>query len=170
MFCETSPEHKVGYLQDLCNRWGDFRVTCTYKRQDGSKGFCSWRGVLDCWHSDEGLRFLSRVDNREILPCEIVLDVDERISEEYVHWICENIEDYHFQYIAYFTGSRGFHIHIYVKELAFHSRYERENIRSFLIQKFGCDGMKKSDKCMIAMEDCPHWKTGIKKTMVRASA
>lgn len=158
------------YLQWLCNKYGDFKVAYAYTKPNGEKAWTKHRSVLECWHSDEGIKFLARANNRNILKCEIVLDMDDNISEGRLAHICDEIENYGLSYNAYFTGSKGYHIHIYSKQLAYRTEQQRERIREHLIKKFGCDPHKKSENTMIAMENRPHWKTGNTKSIVRCTA
>jgi len=166
---EQNTNGRVGYLQYLCNKYGDFRVAIAQRDKQGNIIWSKHRSVLDCWQSEEGLAFLERVNNRTCTPCEIFLDLDQNISENTLNWICDTLEDYGFSYKAYFTGSKGFHIHVMIPELTNFPRFYREKIRAFLINKLKCDGLKKSEGHMVAVENCPHWKTGNTKTLVRTS-
>ena len=40
-------------------------------------------------------------------------------------------------------------------------------MREHLIYQYGCDLMKKSDKCMIALENVEHWKSGKLKRLLK---
>ena len=161
-------DDRLLYLQELCNKYGDFRVARTWKNSDGSYGWSKHVSVLACWHTDEGLRFLTKVNNRTSLPCEIFLDIDKENSLQRMHAICDALEYiYHFPYRAYESGSSGHHIHILIKELALQPKWYREQLREFFIRKFDCDVMKKSESAMLALEGVPHWRTGRIKKLLR---
>jgi len=143
-------------------------VAIAYKKSDGTYGFPR-KTVMECWHSYKGLIWLERVNNRTILPFEIVLDIDDDKSEKNMNRICDSIDKYGLSYKAYFSGSKGYHVHIHSKVMAEYSKLYRERIREFLIKKFDCDGLKKRESHLIALEDCPHWRTGNMKTLVRCN-
>ena len=156
------------FLQELCNKYGDFKVARAWRDSEGTPHWTTHRSVLDCWHSDDGLRFLDTVNNRTILPCEIVLDLDTTPSLLLFHQLCDFLEkEYGFAYLAYTSGSRGFHVHIIDGALLDCTTRLRQEMRKILIQKTGCDLLKQSEKVMIALENAPHWKTGQPKTLLR---
>ena len=135
----------------------NFFLCGTYEK-DGEIRFSKWRKYLDCvatldeinnnekW---EDRKFFKQINQRQILKNEIVLDLEEpeRIKE-----IVDKIKgwDYH----VYETGSRGYHIHLYFNRDM--TTKEKENV----IKKFDTDIQKCSEKNLIALENCPHWKTG----------
>ncbi len=108
--------------------------------------------------------FLNKVNNRQILPFEIVLDLEEK---ERIDIILESLEKLGYGYKAWFTGSRGYHIHLIFPELKDEKKNVREAIKEHFINIYDCDIMKKTDGCMIAIETCPHWKTGQPKTLYK---
>jgi len=103
-------------------------------------------------------KFLSKVNNRKILKNEIVLDIEE--PERFEEIFKQVKKDFEF-YSAYKTGSKGNHIHLW-----FNEKLTPEE-KKFIIQKYGTDEQKASERCMIALENCPHWKTGKLKTLVK---
>lgn len=167
LFCDVNPENKVLYLQTLCNRYGDFRVFRTHRNNNNEIKFSRWRSVLECWESKEGLKWLKTVNNREILPIEIVLDIDENVNIDRVNRICDKLEKYGVHHTAYFSGSKGYHIHILSYKLGEYTKRQREMIRTVILEKLNCDPQKKSEHGTIAIECCPHWRTGRKKSVVR---
>lgn len=157
------------YIQECCNRYGDFKVAKAWKDTNGQAHWTKWMSVLECWHSDEGLRFLDIVNNRTIFPCEIVLDVDKEPIKEKFDNIIKYLDGKSIQYKAYFTGSKGYHIHLICHSLVLDKNISdlKKDIRSFLIRKFDCDLAKNTDNAMIALENAAHWKTGRTKTLVK---
>lgn len=165
---ETGSE-TASYLTMLCNKYGDFKVARGDQRDKDKPKWTKHQSVLGLWHSEKGMESLSKMNVRQILPCEIVLDMDNDVSEKKLNEICDALEKCGFPYKAYFTGSKGYHIHIFDNDLVSYSEQSRQKIRHFLISKFGCDMMKASEKTMIALEDVPHFKTGNPKRIVRES-
>lgn len=156
-------------LFEVANKYGDFRLAHSYL--DKRNGHIKWhkhRSVLECSESDEGINWMeNKANHRQIYLFEVVLDKDEGATLEWFNDACDALDYYPYEYKGYFSGSKGYHIHIKVPKLVFMSKEEREKFREGFITAFGCDKMKKSDNCLIAREDVPHWKTGIMKICLR---
>lgn len=143
----------------------DFFVAGTYKKK-GEKLFSKWKkyseavfpievdGTCDEWQVQ---KFFEQINQRQILPIEVVLDIEEK---EQVNPIIKKIEKWAWEVSIWATGSRGYHIHMIFKEEL--NREEKEAI----VKKLGTDIQKCSEKCLIALENCPHWKTGNPKTEI----
>lgn len=102
--------------------------------------------------------FFSQVNNRTILPCEVVIDIE---SGEKFQEIIKLLVKKKFFFYPYNTGSRGFHIHLF-----FNRALNRKEKVKFL-KKYGlgiADLQKAGERCPIALENCEHYKTGNKKT------
>lgn len=157
---------RAGYLQYLCNKYGDFKVAYAYKVGDKIV-WSKHRSVLDCWHSDEGIIFLERANNRSILSCEIVFDIDHDTSLERAETICRDLQKkYGLGSKLYHSGSKGYHIHVIHEDLTLYQPRDREKIRQFLLKEYDCDLLKKSEHTMMALEYVPHWRTGKEKTLI----
>lgn len=131
---------------------GNLELAYSYMDKEGNPKFSKWKKYLDC---DD--KFVARANNRSILPNELVLDIEqpERFSE-----VLENVKsDFEF-YSAYKTGSKGYHIHLF-----FDSKLSSDEKRS-IISEYRTDEQKGSDRCLIAIENVPHWKTGNLKTLI----
>ncbi len=155
-------------LLKLASKYGDFKVARGYSVGDVRK-FTKRKGVMELWGSEKGIEFLNKVNCRQVLPCEIILDMDNDISVERLNNICDDLDNYGFNYEAYSTGSKGYHIHIFEDELIKYSEKARHEIRHYLISKHNCDGHIASGNVLIAIENMAHFKTGNKKTLVRKS-
>lgn len=148
----------------------DFHVCGTYEK-NGERLFTKWKtfheaifpidfdGTCKDWKKES---YFKQINQRQILPNELVLDVEE---PERIQEIVDKLKTLSFDsFTVWHTGSRGFHIHIFsskpVKEKT------RETIKTFIVNEFGTDVQKCSEKNLIALEDCPHWKTGKLKTNV----
>jgi hypothetical protein len=155
-------------LFEISNKYGDFRLAHSSLNPDGHITWSKHRTFLSCIESDKGIDWLNKKANhRQQFNNEIILDKDEKPSLIWLKSTCDILDLQRRKYKAYFTGSKGYHIHIIDDKLPFYPRYIREQIREDLISLFECDKMKKSDNCLIAREDIPHWKTGLKKVCVR---
>lgn len=156
-------------LFEISNKYGDFRLAHSSKGEDGYIQWSKHRTVLECAETDWGVKWMEeKANHRQIYKNEIVLDKDDNSSKEWFESTCNIIQEwYPFDYEGYWSGSRGYHIHLIYPKLAFMTREERESFREQLIISFGCDAMKKSDNCLIARENMPHWKTGVRKTLLR---
>ncbi len=128
----------------------------------GDRKFTKWRTYLDCVatldevnHNEkwEDRRFFEGINQRQILKNEIVLDLEE---PERIKGIVKKIRawDSDLEFFVFETGSRGYHIHIFFPKAV------TINEKEFLVKKLGTDIQKCSEKNLIALEYCPHWKTG----------
>lgn len=155
------------FLQEACNRFGDFKIATAYHDGRWSKH----SSVLDAWQRGEWWRF-DTANNRQIFKPEIVLDFDQKQNEnrEELQSRFESVlavlhrQGYIFH--AYHTGSKGFHVHLIFPELLFRTTQQCKAIRHSLIKKFDCDPMKASENTMIALEHTPHWRTGRPKKLI----
>ena len=146
----------------------DFFLAGTYEK-NGEKLFTKWKKYSECiFPMDENgksddwktQKFFEQINQRQILPIEIVLDVEEK---EKIKPIVEKLEKWKWEYSIWETGSRGYHIHIIGNRVM--TQEEKEGIA----EKLGTDVQVSSDKHLIALENCPHWKgTGkIKKEIMK---
>ena len=99
------------------------------------------------------------INQRQILPNEIVIDLEERNTIESV---IKKLKKYNQNYYVYDTGSRGYHIHIFYKIKL------TEKQKQKLIKMFGGDEQLASLKHMVNLEYSKHWKSGkIKKRLLK---
>lgn len=153
---------QVLMLQEMCNRHGDFKVAIA----DGD--FWSRHlSVMECWEKGDN-NFLARVNNRQILPCEIVMDIDEGDIEEKVNGICSYLSQFsNIRYQVWKSGGKGMHIHMILPRWQDSNFLHKEVVRRRLIKMFGCDPAKISQNVMIQLEGAPHRKTGVLKSLVK---
>ena len=138
----------------------DFFLCGTYEEKGETK-FSKWRTYLDCVatldeinHNErwKDRKFFEDINQRQILKNEVVLDLEDPTQ---LQPIVQQIKEWGWEdWFVYSTGSRGYHIHIFFKDDFTES--EKESV----VNKFGTDIQKCSDKNLIALENCPHWKTG----------
>lgn len=135
----------------------------------GEAKFSKWRTFLDvCVLDYDAQRFINRINNRSILRCEVVIDIDRPTYEECTVWfqkVCEQLDLRQIGYLGYSTGSKGYHIHIFIPKLRTYPHTDK--YKEVVINRFGGDAAKSNRKVMIALENTPHWKTGRTKTLVR---
>jgi len=135
---------------------------------DGKPVFRKWVFFLDATEEQ-----ISKATHRSILVNEIVLDFDLKKNETIdelknrFNIALKELLVNNVKYKAYFTGSKGYHIHIFYDKLFSLSEPDRRKFRLNLINKYGCDVLKASEKTMIALETAKHWKTGKKMLEVK---
>lgn len=99
---------------------------------------------------------------RQLAPCELLLDIES--PDDLAKTVKDVRQDFK-TFTVWETGSRGFHISIFIPKLKELPVEKREQLRLHYIKKYGCDETKKSDKTLVALEYAPHFKTGNPKTM-----
>jgi len=130
---------------------------------------------LECWHDLDNLKWrLEKATDRTLFESELVLDIDPEKNDSRLKTIkrliriVKFLKKNNYNYKAYSTGGRGFHIHCIIPEFALIEKESiRNNLRLDLIQLFDCDKMKASEKMMILMPYQPNRKTGKLKTEVK---
>ena len=153
---------------DVGKQQYDFFIAGTYKK-DGKNLFTKWKkyreavfpidfnGKCEDWKKQ---KFFEAINQRQIFPFEIVLDVEE---PEQIEEIIKTLKSWGSNYNLWETGSRGYHIHIFCK------KEFNEKEKMAIVKKLGTDIQKCSEKNLIALENCPHWKTGKPKTLITST-
>ena len=106
--------------------------------------------------------------HRTILMNEIVLDIDPRtdkhaeLCERYCKYLHNQLSARNFRHYIIFSGSKGFHTHIFSDNMFMMGKYEREKYRQKIANLFipEYDEQLLKENHMIAMEVGEHWKTG----------
>ena len=139
----------------------NFRIFNNYIKKDGSKGFSKWVYYLDSTDNNK-----SEATHRTLLKNEIVLDYDPFNNETLeelkirVKEVCNNLTKHKIQFKCYSTGSRGYHIHIFRKEMFLLNREKRIEVRNEFINYYKAEAQKNTENVPIALESVPHWKSG----------
>jgi len=162
---------KIGYLQEMCNKYGDYKVARGWKGEDGEIHWTKHRSVMECWESDEGLAFLDTVNNRSGLPAEIRIDIDagNRLPEAVRAQFdksCDALERFSIPYLGFSSGSRGYHIHFMMSD----NGTDRDKVRKAkgrLITYLGGELLKVNESPMLTLEFAPNNKTGKPKMPIR---
>lgn len=143
----------------LGNQRYDFFVCGLQKEGDEVKA-TKWKKYsevcfpLNPWEDDK----LAWVNQRQILPNEVVLDIEDK---DQIDGILRKLKEIAIaNYYVYDTGSKGYHIHI------FSTLPVTQEVKEFFCKLFGSDILKSGEKTMIALEFAPHWKTGRIKTLI----
>jgi len=137
----------------------DFEVCGLYKDTEGNiKSKWKWQPYSTIgFDINNNKQKFNEINCRQILPNEIVLDIEEK---ERIKQIINKLHKYNFYYLCYDTGSRGYHIHLFFDE-----EIDEEEKGKFILI-FNADIMKKSKRNVIALENYPHWKTGKEKKLI----
>jgi len=140
-----------------------------------SKRKSVWEGLL----STDNYEWFKKANARTILKNEIVIDIDPREKETFIDFEnrCEqtlNIlisasQEGRFEpealFLAGHSGSRGYHIHIFIRKWLTQEGFKKEelrkNYRAYICEKLDADKQKTSERVTISLELAPHWKTGI---------
>ena len=153
--------NKKEYLDYLFYEVGQQRYDfyLQYSKENGIK--TKWKRYSEvCFDVDkpENKWFIENCNQRQILPCEVVLDLEEK---EQLKPILEELKTLDVYYSVYETGSRGYHIHIFFdRDLTTHEKLA-------IIRHYKADEMKAVEKCLIALENATHWKSGkLKKEVI----
>lgn len=162
-------KNKKKFLDWLYNLPGnnkrDFDLGGLFKDSNGkSQSSMKWiKYTQFCLEIQKNISLLKKVNCRQVLPIEIALDLDEQTAIDDIDNILKKLEEYGFYYRCYKTGSKGYHIHLFFK-----NDVDKKTKEKF-ISYFGGDLSKKSKRNLIALEDWPHWKTGIIKTLYKSN-
>ena len=159
----------LGYVYyNIGRQCTNFRICTNYIKKDGFKGFSKWVYYLDSTDNNK-----SEATHRTLLKNEIVLDYDPfnnetleelkiRVEEVYNDLIKRKI-----YFNCFETGSRGYHIHIFINDMLFLEQIQRNEWRNEFINYYKAEAQKNTENVPIALENVPHWKSGkIKKRCV----
>ncbi len=108
--------------------------------------------------------FIEASSHRTIMDIELMLDIDETeifssIKDKSVY-IYQNLKRLGFSPHVSFTGNKSYHISVLLPELRSLTKKGRKFIKDILIEDFGGDPQKSSERCMIAMLGAIHYKSG----------
>jgi hypothetical protein len=144
-------EDKLEHLEKLYDEHGDFIIAQIYKGPSGGL-VCSKHFKYS--ESRSNAPKLKAVNLRSLLSDEVLFDFE---SQTQAYEGLPKLDEDKISYSAWFTGSRGYHVHAYYPELANYSEQYRQQVRLLLINRYGSDPSKKSG--LLAIEYAPHFKT-----------
>jgi len=140
--------NKLQFLDELNNSFfgGDGLQVQIHNKDSICTKWRDWLSVreLDWW--------VQNVNHRSVASCELVLDAE---SQEEMQQANTKLEHLGIKPTWIFTGSRGFHAHLFSVDLAHFKVEQKKKILSFL----GVDVAKASHRNMISIEMVEHWKT-----------
>lgn len=150
------------YLQNNlgCN---DLEIQGSKTDKEGNVFWYKRHNFLELCHTEDKQWLINKATHRSILDVEIVLDLDEpsfgfKTIEETARYYHRKLKEYEdIKYYTYTTGSKGFHIHIFVYELR--RPHNNDELKKFIYKKLGTDKLKLG-RNMIALEGAKHWKSG----------
>jgi len=138
---------KQQYDFELCGTYGDKQFT-KWKRYSEAIFPIDFDGTSKNWKEQN---FFSQINQRQILPIEVVLDLEEKSQ---LKPTIKKLKKWNWNYYVFSTGSRGYHIHLF---------FEKEinpKEKLWIIQKSGADTQKAGKRCLISLEFAKHWKSG----------
>lgn len=138
---------------DIGNQQYDFYVCGLKKTEDGviATKWKKYSEVIFPIDFNEDYK-IEWVNQRQILPIELVLDLEDKAQ---LKPVVESLKkNFNWDFHIYSTGSRGYHIHI------FFNKEIDEKYKEDVISFFKADLMKIYMKSMIALENTSHWKSG----------
>ena len=131
---------------------------------------------------------------RTIAPCEVVLDYDDykcpicseltsklccpncknvinkqvrrELIKKEVYEIVKRLDANGLRYKMYFSGGKGYHIHLIFPNLLNYSKYARQKRKVEIIKAYGGELLKAGNRVMIMREGSKHRKTGKKKVII----
>lgn len=144
----------LDYLYYKINKQRDFALCGLYKLPNGevraTKNWTSYHKEVFPIDYNESWK-LNSINQRQILPCEVVLDLE---TKEGLNEIIQQLKTEQIEHSIYDTGSRGVHINL------FFDRDLTKKEKEAIISKFGGDLQKSAERTMIALEWTEHWKSG----------
>lgn len=130
-------------------------------------------------HTQDFDVMLREVNQRQILPFEIIIDIDNDYGLEVVEGMCgeivDRIETDGVACIVWWSGNKGYHIQTIFKDLQNYSYEDRMSIRELFFDRYTkeftefIDYPKKSEEVTIQLENTPHRKSLIEKSLVYCS-
>jgi len=146
----------LDYLYYKINKQIDFALCGLYKLPNGEIKATKWtsyhKAVFPIDYNRDWK--LKHINQRQILPCEVVLDLE---TKDGIEETIKRLKEQQIEFCIYDTGSRGFHISMFFdRDL---TKGEKEKI----ILPYGGDLQKSGKRTMIALEFTEHWKSGKKK-------
>lgn len=151
-----TPNAKFEFLQTLFNKGGDYKLHSM--KNNLQPLWDNWKYYSACTEQDK-----TESNLREILPNELILDIDE---PSLLAEIKQELGVLRWSYELWSTGSKGYHIRLEFPRLAELNEDIRKTSRKIVISHFGCDTAKQSG--MLALENVGHFKTGKIKSLIES--
>lgn len=153
--------NKKEFLEKLYENRNDFEVFRLTKKN--GKASAEWIKWLKYSEARKSEKLLDEINQRSIFQAEIVLDLEDAKELDDVKW---KLNEENLSYEVWATQSRGYHLHLWFKDLVTLNSDNREFAKEQFIKHFGCDTAKKSERNVIALEYADHWKSGKPKKLI----
>lgn len=169
-----TPEQYLEYYYDKYKF--NFRTQCW--NTDGPQPWCDYKNAE--W--DSYIKEYGFVNNRERFQDEIIFDIDvdsdtlpnseqtlraKKVTDE----IIKRLTEQNYEFTAWQSGGKGYHIHIFFSELSNCTKSQRDYLKKLFIKKIGPDLLDSSDDkahicsgkaILIQLEQAVHRKGGRK--------
>ncbi len=153
---DLNEDRKI-FLENFYKEHGDFRLHYITQKNR----FDGW--TADVLYSKATDEQKYQANLRRIKANELILDYE---NKDQVTLVKQILKDRNWGYELWDTGSRGYHFRLLFPELSKHERIIRNQIRKYLVIKFGSDKATANEETWLALEFAPHFKTGNMKTLV----
>lgn len=164
--------NKFGY-RDLCLAYSHGDQFSKWIKYENLMHLEDWQYVKGT--TDKKREFINKVTHRSILDIELLFDIDDLnvlgikvydTIKEKAMYIYFYLKKKGLNPVMYFTGSKSYHISVIIPKLRQWSKYRRTKYKEEKLIMLGGDTMKKSDRCLISLENCIHYKSGVIKELV----
>lgn len=138
---------------DIRKQQYDFRLSSLIKDKEGNPLSSKWKKYSELIFPldyNESWK-IEHINNREILPCEVVIDLE---NKENIKEIIKKLKGDELPFHIFDTHSRGYHIHIFFGQ----SLTNEEKLK--ITKRYGGDEQKSYQGTSIALELAKHWKSG----------
>lgn len=140
-----------------------YNIKVTYINKKKNIYWKNWKKWSNCNKEEK-----EKVNLRQLFPNEIIIDIDT--TKEDYNQALQELEKNNLKYYAYSTSSRGWHIHLFFKDLEKYSKEDRNLIRTNFLKHYGNHLDKKSENTAIAFENRLHFKSEQKKVLIKYKA
>jgi hypothetical protein len=113
---------------------------------------------------------VSIVNNRQVMPFEIIFDLDEGNTFSQAKVLLNRLNDAKIKASVWYSGNKGHHVHVFIKQLKGINNGDRSLIRDVFYKIYGkyikTDKQLRSDNVGIQIEYAHHRKTYKEKEML----
>lgn len=117
---------------------------------------------------DDEYMFRSIIQSQKQKEINVIDDkynaIEENLKFETIkeksQWVIEELKSVGKYPTITFTGNKSYHLSLIVSEFRDMSVNERRRIKQEVLDYYGCDSQKSSERVMIAMEGATHYRSG----------
>ena len=157
-------ETQWDWLHYLQNNLGfnDLQIQGSKTNKEGEITWYKRYNFLSLVEDESKHWLINEATHRNILDIEIVFDIDEEPILETAQKIMKKYSKHN--PICYFTGSKSYHIHIFLHKLRGNKQLQQD--RKIILKNNNADQQKTGNN-MIAIEGAKHYKSGKPKIEVK---